>query len=359
MSLELGEFHTLYVLYPDSGRHYNPFVCALGRETAGATLSQLDFDVEFVWADSALSISPSDQKNYLVSQVSLVQFGDVTLNNQNYCYDTYFVKYRTGDLGSQLIQGQAVSYNDTTKVLSFQFYGLQRYTNPNIKVIWLYFDFFGEEATFKPTGVRSASFGADFGSIPLERAGLQSISDTTQTFSFNIAQDMLQLELTKMIMDTDMLWFKFRANQSFPGCYGYGERRLDTLNLCKSADTPLYTLWNNNQHREGVEEGVSQGRDGSHPVLYFVYSPTPTTYKYFALFFLNTNAQELKIEKPSSTTTEFTFISTGGMGEFYFINPTDSFEELITGYQSIVGHPPLIPFSALGFHTLVSGAKDT
>lgn len=112
---------------------------------------------------------------------------------------------------------------------------------------------------------------------------------------------------------------------TFLGCYGYGERRIDSLNLCKSGDKTLYTLWNNKDKKEGVEEGVSHGRDGSHPVVFFVYSPEPNTYKYFGLFFLNTNAQELKIQKISDTQTDITFIATGGMAEYYFLNPADSF----------------------------------
>ena len=67
------------------------------------------------------------------------------------------------------------------------------------------------------------------------------------------------------------MWYKFTSNVAFVGCYGYGERRVDSLNLCKNSDNVIYTLWNNNEGKEGVEEGVSQGRDGSHPVLFFVY----------------------------------------------------------------------------------------
>ena len=100
VSLEMGELHTFYILYPESGAHYNPFQCVLGRENAGDTLKQLDFKVEFVWADSALEIAPNGDKKYTIAQASLVQFGDVTLNNQNYCYDSYFVKFRTGDRSS-------------------------------------------------------------------------------------------------------------------------------------------------------------------------------------------------------------------------------------------------------------------
>lgn len=105
MSLDLGEFHTFYILYPDSGKRYNPFVCVLGRENAGDTLAPLDFKVEFVWADSAVEIAPNSDKKYTIAQTSLVQFGDITLNNQNYCYDSYFVKYRQGDLSDSNLAG--------------------------------------------------------------------------------------------------------------------------------------------------------------------------------------------------------------------------------------------------------------
>lgn len=74
---------------------------------------------------------------------------------------------------------------------------------------------------------------------------------------------------------------------------------------------------------------------------------------------MNTNAQELKIEKISDKQTDVTFIATGGMAEFYFLNPTDSFNELLQGYHSIVGRPPLIPLSALGFHSFASKPKNT
>lgn len=77
------------------------------------------------------------------------------------------------------------------------------------------------------------------------------------------------------------------------------------------------------------------------------------------MFFLNTNAQELKIEKLGDKQTELTFIATGGMAEFYFINPTDTFNELLQGYHSIVGRPPLIPLSSLGFHSFSSKVKNT
>ena len=160
VSLNLGEVHTFYILYPESGSHYSPFQCVLGREKAGDTLTPLDYKIEFVWADSAVEIAPVQNKQYTFGQTSLVQFGDVTLNNQNYCYDSYFVKYRTGNLNSQNMQGQLVSYNDTTQVLLFTYYGLQKTTNKNLKVLWFYFDFFGDKATFKPTGVRSEQFGA-------------------------------------------------------------------------------------------------------------------------------------------------------------------------------------------------------
>ena len=47
------------------------------------------------------------------------------------------------------------------------------------------------------------------------------------------------------------------------------------------------------------------------------------------------------------------------MAEFYFINPTTSFNELIQAYQSIVGKPPLIPLSTLGFHNMAQKPKNT
>ena len=294
MDLNMGQLHSLYIIYPPANSHYNVFGCVLGRDTASSTLTPMsDWSIEFVWADLAMEFGFRNAKA-TTSKVSLVQFGDFTLNNQNYCYDNYFVKYRIGDLTQRQVGGQAVSYNDTTKVLQFSFTGLQSYTNKNIKLLWFYFDFFGDAATFKPMGVRTDSFGATFGSIPVSQAGLSDISGTTETFKFMLQGEGVQVGLQKMIMDTDFVWYKLRANVTFLGCYGYGERRISTLNLC--AQDSLYTLWNNNEHTEGVNEGVSQGRDGSHPVLFFVYSPKPNIYKYFGLFFLNTSAQELKIQ---------------------------------------------------------------
>ena len=47
------------------------------------------------------------------------------------------------------------------------------------------------------------------------------------------------------------------------------------------------------------------------------------------------------------------------MNEFYYINPTSSFDELIQLYQSVVGRPPMIPRNSLGFHQYATNPKDT
>lgn len=83
---------------------------------------------------------------------------------------------------------------------------------------------------------------------------------------------------------------------------------------------------------------------GSHPV-YLNYENVSSTIYAHSVFLLNSNPMEVVLF-PNKT---LTYTVLGGVLDF-FINVGPTPNEAVKQYVSLVGKPPLIPRSALGFH---------
>lgn len=131
--------------------------------------------------------------------------------------------------------------------------------------------------------------------------------------------------------------------------YGLGER---THEFTLGEGT--WTMWSKDQNPEYDDgKGGKQGY-GVHP---FVLVRTAVKGEYMGLYFRNSNAMSPVIRYTDDHSATFSFITTGGQMEIYFMFK-GSAKQIIAKYQSLVGKPVLPPLWALGWHASSSSYKS-
>jgi alpha-glucosidase len=130
--------------------------------------------------------------------------------------------------------------------------------------------------------------------------------------------------------------------------YGLGEHtdtfRLPTTNYTR-------TLWSRDAY--GVPNGTNLY--GNHPV-YFEHRTSGT----HAVFFLNSNGMDIKIDDAESGKTTLEYNAIGGVVDMYFLaGSTSDPTEVARQYAELVGTPAEVPYWSFGLHQCRFGYQST
>jgi len=123
--------------------------------------------------------------------------------------------------------------------------------------------------------------------------------------------------------------------------FGLGERTKDFL-----LGEGTWTMWANGQETPFDDGKGGKQTYGVHP---FMLVQSSTKSEYFGLFFRNSNAMSPIIQYTDGGKALFSYITTGGQIEIYFMFKGDP-GSIISQYHNIIGKPTLTPFWSLGWH---------
>ncbi|KAI9688796.1 MAG: hypothetical protein M1822_001153 [Bathelium mastoideum] len=131
-----------------------------------------------------------------------------------------------------------------------------------------------------------------------------------------------------------------------PHLYGLGEHtdpfQLNTTNYTR-------TLWSRDAYT--VPEGTNLY--GNHPV-YFDHRGSSGTH---AVFLLNSNGMDIKINNTAETGQYLEYNTIGGIVDLYFLSgPTPT--QVSQQYAEVVGLPAMMPYWGFGFHQCRYGMRD-
>ena len=109
-----------------------------------------------------------------------------------------------------------------------------------------------------------------------------------------------------------------------------------------------HTLKNSSRYgmfaRDQPPVGQNENLYGTHPF----YMSIERDGQAFGVFILNSNAQDYQVEEFEDDQAMLTYRSIGGILDlFFFAGPRP--EDVIRQYQSVIGHPYMPPYWALGF----------
>lgn len=105
----------------------------------------------------------------------------------------------------------------------------------------------------------------------------------------------------------------------------------------------------------GKASDISPGQNlyGNHPV-YFDHRGSKGTH---AVFLLNSNGMDIKINNTASTGQYLEYNTLGGVFDFYFLSgPTP--KDVAMQYADTVGHAVMQPYWGFGFHQCRYGMQD-
>ena len=130
--------------------------------------------------------------------------------------------------------------------------------------------------------------------------------------------------------------------------FGLGER----VGKFELADG-IYSMWNYDAMHE--ETGFPPGNNmyGSHP-FYLIHTHNPI--EFAGIFFLTSNAMDVKI-RHTGMTTQIDHVLSGGIVDAYFISEGTA-EQVLRNYHYIIGKPVPLPFWAFGYHHSRWGYRD-
>jgi alpha-glucosidase len=122
--------------------------------------------------------------------------------------------------------------------------------------------------------------------------------------------------------------------------FGLGER-----NTGFRLGEGTWTMWANGQETPVDDGSGGLQTYGVHP---FMMVETKTPGEYFGVYFRQSNAMSPVIQYKEDDTI-FSFITTGGQMEMYFMFKGGP-KQILQQYQNIVGKPTLTPLWSLGWH---------
>ncbi len=145
----------------------------------------------------------------------------------------------------------------------------------------------------------------------------------------------------------NFIHLKFMVNSRH--LFGLGER-VGKFELTDG----VYSLWSYDMTSQ--ESGLPPGNNmyGSHP-FYIAHMHNP--HKFAGIFFLNSNAIDVKIRHVGMQTTVDHMFS-GGIIDAFFIQE-GSVEQIMRSYHYLVGRPVPLPFWAFGYHQSRWGYRDS
>jgi alpha-glucosidase (family GH31 glycosyl hydrolase) len=123
--------------------------------------------------------------------------------------------------------------------------------------------------------------------------------------------------------------------------YGLGER---THEFTLGEGT--WTMWSNGQETPHDDGKGGKQTYGVHP---FVLVQTGVKGEYMGLYFRNSNAMSPVIRYTGVSAATFSYITTGGQMEVYFMFKGTA-KQIIAQYHDLIGRPALPPFWSLGWH---------
>lgn len=178
-----------------------------------------------------------------------------------------------------------------------------------------------------------------------------------QPFSFNI-----KLPNNRYLLDTNVNSFEYNDKYLEFGIryfslniMGIGERVVDKLFLCQNRDSCSYTLWGKDVASPFDDgSGGCRGDYGQQP---FYMVQIPETKEFFGVFSLNSNDQDILINKYQDKSMKVTYKMVGGIFDFYIFYPGNAYE-VIKQYHELIGRPYLIPKWSLGYHQCRYGWRN-
>ena len=169
-------------------------------------------------------------------------------------------------------------------------------------------------------------------------------------FSFAVArkssgETVFNTSGTALVFESQYLRLRTQLPES-PHLYGLGETtdpfQLNTTNYTR-------TLWS----RDAYEVPAGTNLYGNHPV-YFDHRGSSGTH---AVFLLNSNGMDIKINNTAETGQYLEYNTIGGIIDLYFMagpSPTQVSKQ----YAEVVGLPVMMPYWGFGFHQCRYGMQD-
>lgn len=182
---------------------------------------------------------------------------------------------------------------------------------------------------------------------------LFAISQSPSPFYF-VVSDPSDIDKTILTTESQPFIFtehfiKFGMNLSAIQLYGLGERNTENFALVPGR----YTITANGRENQ-MDNGKIPGKSlyGSHPFLLFRMQDQ----NYGGLFLKTSNAMDVDISKCDESSYKLTFIISGGIFDFYFIQK-GPVNLVLENYHSLIGKPFLPPYWAFGNHQSRTGYR--
>lgn len=132
--------------------------------------------------------------------------------------------------------------------------------------------------------------------------------------------------------------------QSF---FGLGERVTTGFFLCPDREACWYTLWGKDV-ASPVDDGTG-GCKGDYGQQPFYMMQLPNSKRFAGVLVLNSNDQDVHIQKNKDGSADLTHRLLGGVFDIYFFYPGTA-EFVMRTYHEFIGRPYLPPLWSLGFH---------
>jgi len=194
--------------------------------------------------------------------------------------------------------------------------------------------------------------------VPLSTMGLEV---NNKPFAFKIVDPVTNetlIELSKekqgTLQFTDKyleISFRFGSQNVF----GFGERVLLDFDLCHGKDTCTYTIWGKDCHTP-IDKGTGySSQTYGHQPFYMLQ--LPSTKQFLGVLILNSNAQDMVMDKLKNGELMVTHKMIGGIFDIYIFYPGTA-ESMLSKYHQLIGLPNVPPFWSLGYHQSRFGWKS-
>eukprot|EP00826_Nyctotherus_ovalis_P008235 TRINITY_DN1212_c0_g5_i2.p1 TRINITY_DN1212_c0_g5~~TRINITY_DN1212_c0_g5_i2.p1 ORF type:complete len:929 (-),score=291.48 TRINITY_DN1212_c0_g5_i2:56-2842(-) len=131
------------------------------------------------------------------------------------------------------------------------------------------------------------------------------------------------------------------------GYFGLGERVTADFFLCSGRDYCWYTMWGKDV-ASPLDDGAG-GCKGDYGQQPFYMMQLPNTKQFTGVFILNSNDQDVHIQKNDDGSSDLTHRLVGGVFDIYFFYPGTA-EFVMRTYHELIGRPYLPPLWSLGYH---------
>ncbi len=190
--------------------------------------------------------------------------------------------------------------------------------------------------------------GKNFNKKPLQEMGFEYVNDP---FSFKITDPATHQAMTDTSKVNALQFFDkyLELGLWYPSqrMFGMGERVTDDFTLCADRDNCKYTLWGKDVASPFDDgSGGCKGTYGQQPFYMIQYADTK---QFFGVFLLNSNDQDVYLDKIAGGALHVTHKMIGGVFDFYFFYPGAA-DFVLQNYHELIGRPYLPPFWSLGFH---------